>query len=250
MSGVKHYFIDSHSITIEMTAATFANEANEILDKEFQQHEIVVLTGGSGMYVDALCKGLDNVPVSGSDREKLNEEFQIAGLEPLLKELESTDPIHFSQIDKSNPVRVIRALEVVRSTGKPYSDFLTKNQTTRTFDVTRFRIEHPREQLYSRIDQRVDIMMEMGLLEEVRTLLPYRHLTALRTVGYRELFDHLEGKTDLQTAVDLIKQHTRNYAKRQLTWLRKNEDSVLIEFSSTDEMLNSIQYYLNDQLNK
>jgi tRNA dimethylallyltransferase len=236
MHGVKHYFIDSHSIAEELTAATFAEEANTILEEQFKTHPIIILTGGSGMYMDALCKGLDNIPVSSFDREKLNQEFKMTGLEPLLKELESADPLHFQRVDRSNPVRVIRALEVIRYTGKAYSTFLNSNIYKTPFEVIRFRIEHPREQLYARIDQRVDIMMALGLLEEVRSLLPYRNFNALRTVGYRELFDYLDGETDLRTAVELIKQHSRNYAKRQLTWLRKHPESIPLTFTSADAM--------------
>ncbi len=246
MNGIRHYFIDSHSIHNELTAALFASEANKILEKEFDTHPVIILTGGSGMYVDALCKGFDNVPVSLNDREKLNTEFHISGLQPLLRELESKDPIHYSRLDRSNPMRVIRALEVIRSTGETYSSFLNSERKERSFEVIRFRIEHAREELYARIDQRVEHMMQSGLLEEVRSLLPYRNLNALQTVGYRELFDYLDGKIDLITAVNLIKQHTRNYAKRQLTWLRKNKDADSIPFGSENEMLKSIRNKLRD----
>jgi tRNA dimethylallyltransferase len=240
MGGVKHYFISSHSVKNELTAATFAIEAKKVLDKEFESHPVIVLTGGSGMYVDALCKGLDHVPVSLSHRAELNSEFSTSGLEPLLLELEVADPIHFSRIDKANPMRVIRALEVIRSTHKPYSSFLYHEKTNADFEVIRFRIEHPREHLYQRINLRVDHMMNEGLLEEVRSLFPFRDLNALKTVGYQELFDHIDGTTTLETAVDLIKQHSRNYAKRQLTWLRKNPDTHIISFSENQDMLRSL----------
>lgn len=240
MAGVKHYFIGSHSVKHGLTAATFAKEAREVLDYEFKFHPVVLLTGGSGMYVDALCKGLDNVPVSPPHKAQLNDEFRTTGLEPLLRELEAADPTHFSKIDQMNPMRVIRALEVIRSTGKPYSFFLKKNNTHADFDVLRFRIEHPREQLYERINQRVDQMMRVGLLDEVRSLMTIRNASALKTVGYIELFDYLDQKIPLDTAVDLIKQHTRNYAKRQLTWLKKNADAHSIPFSTNEEMVNTI----------
>ena len=236
LQGIPHYFIDSHSITDELTASSYARDARALLHKAFETHPVIVLTGGSGMYVDALCKGLDDVPVSVEEREKLNQEFEMKGIHPLLEELERKDPLHFSKIDKFNPMRVIRALEVIRSTGKPFSSFLNKQITQNEFEVIRFRIEHPREQLYLRIDQRVDEMMKAGLLEEVKSLLPYRDTNVLKTVGYRELFDYLDGKTDLQEAVHLIKQHTRNYAKRQLTWLRKNQDSTTIAYTTNEEM--------------
>lgn len=240
MQGIPHYFIDSHSIEQELTAATYAEEARDILQKEFKTHPTILLTGGSGMYVDALCKGLDNVPVSLAERDKLNIELKNNGLEPLLRELETSDPVHFDRIDKANPVRVIRALEVIRSTGKPYSSFLNIIEHQKEFEVIRFRIDHPREQLYRRIDQRVDQMMVNGLLEEVCSLLPYRNANVLKTVGYQELFDYIDGKLDLPKAIELIKQHTRNYAKRQLTWLRRNEDAISIPFSSVEEMLKKV----------
>ena len=249
MNGIKHYFINSHSVKEELTAATFASAAKQILDKEFVSHPLIILTGGSGMYVDALCKGLDDVPVSPAHRSQLNYEYSARGLKTLLAELEAADPIHFSKIDKSNHARVIRALEVIRSTGKPYSNFLRKRRNDNDFEVIRFRIEHSRDQLYERINNRVDQMMDAGLLDEVRSLLHLRDLTPLQTVGYKELFDFIDGKTDLESAVNLIKQHTRNYAKRQLTWLRKNQDALPIEFGSVEDMTKMIVLQLFQKYN-
>jgi tRNA dimethylallyltransferase len=236
MQGIKHYFIDSHSVENELTAATFAKEANEVLRKEFENYPIIVLTGGSGMYVNALCNGLDNIPVSMEERKKLNTEYNLNGINTLLNELEILDPLYFSRVDKANPMRLIRALEVIRATGKPYSSFINQKRPKAFFEVVRFEIQHPRAQLYERIEKRVDEMIRLGLLDEVKSLQAYRMAMPLKTVGYRELFDYLDGKIDFQHAVELIKQHTRNYAKRQVTWLRKNSHSVAIPFSAIDEM--------------
>jgi tRNA dimethylallyltransferase len=247
LKGVKHYFIGSHSIHDELTSGRYCQEAEKILTDQFKEREIVLLTGGSGMYIDALCKGLDNVPVSEQHRQLLTEEWQKDGLSSLLKELELKDPEHFARIDKNNPMRVIRALEVVRLTGKTYSSFLGKTSKTPDFEIIRFRIEHLRENLYTRINERVDAMMDAGLLEETKNLYSLRHLNALRTVGYSELFDFHEGKTDLTRAVALIKQHTRNYAKRQETWFRRNPESMAIPFSSFDQMKKAVLDAVNSR---
>lgn len=239
-NGIKHYFIDSHSISEEVTAAKFAEEANEVLKSLFQIHETIILTGGSGMFVDALCIGLDNIPSSRELRDQLSEEVEKEGLSLLLEELKGKDPVFFNQVDKQNPVRVIRAIEAIRLTGLPFSELRKASPQKNNFEVLRFIIEHPREQLYNRINLRVDNMMEMGLLEEVKTLLPFKHLNALKTVGYRELFDFLDGKIELETAIELIKQNSRRYAKRQLTWLKRHTDATIVSFNQTEQMLNQI----------
>jgi tRNA dimethylallyltransferase len=244
-NGIKHYFIDSHSISEEVTAAKFAEEANEVLKSLFQIHETIILTGGSGMFVDALCIGLDNIPSSRELRDQLSEEVEKEGLSLLLEELKVKDPVFFNQVDKQNPVRVIRAIEAIRLTGLPFSELRKASPQKNNFEVLRFIIEHPREQLYNRINLRVDNMMQMGLLEEVKTLLPFKHLNALKTVGYRELFDFIDGKTNLETAIELIKQNSRRYAKRQLTWLKRHEDATILTFDKTASMLNHILSKLN-----
>ena len=245
LNGIKHYFIDSHSISDEVTAATFAQEANEVLKSLFQIHQTIVLTGGSGMFIDALCIGLDNIPSSRELRDQLSEEVEKEGLSFLLEELKVKDPIFFNQVDKQNPVRVIRAIEAIRLSGLPYSELRIATPQINNFEVHRFVIEHPREQLYNRINLRVDKMMEMGLLEEVKTLMPFKSFNALKTVGYRELFDFLEGKTELETAIELIKQNSRRYAKRQLTWLKRHTDATIVTFDKTEFMLNYILSKLN-----
>lgn len=247
LKGVQHFFIGSHSIHDELTSGRYCQEAEHILNAQFNTHEMVLLTGGSGMYIDALCKGLDNVPVSETHRQELTEEWQNNGLNSLLAELEEKDPEHFSRIDKNNPMRIIRALETIRSTGKPYSSFIGMKSKELPYEIIRFRIEHPREKLYQRINERVDLMMESGLMEESKSLYPYRKLNALKTVGYAELFEYFEGKTDLKRAVDLIKQHTRNYAKRQETWFRRNPESHPVPFSNVEEMKNEVIQAVNSR---
>lgn len=244
--GIKHYFIDSHSVSDEVSAARFAFEAEQLLKKLFSELDEVVLTGGSGMFVDALCFGIDDIKTDDQLRNELIEHVEKHGTGELLLELKEKDPVYFDLVDKANPVRIIRAIQVIRSTGKPFSEQRSGNVKKHDFEIERFIIEHPREQLYQRINQRVDLMMQQGLLEEVKSLTAFKDLNALRTVGYKELFDYLEGKTDLNKAIELIKQHTRNYAKRQITWFRKYTDATRIEFTSIDQMLNVITDKLND----
>jgi tRNA dimethylallyltransferase len=237
---IKHYFIDSHSIHDELTAAQYAQEALELLDKLFKTHDQIILVGGSGMFIDALCNGLDDIPASKELRDKLNSELIENGLEALLTELKEKDPEYYNQVDKQNPARVIRALEAIRLSGLPYSTMRKATQKKHPFEIKRFVINHPREQLYDRINRRVDNMMAQGLLEEVKKVKDFRHLSSLRTVGYSELFDYLDNKTDLPTAVELIKQNTRRYAKRQLTWFRRDPSVVWIPFNSVENMKEDI----------
>ena len=179
------------------------------------------MVGGSGLYADAVCYGLDDFPEPDPQiRESLTRRVKVEGVDSLRKELKLLDPESYESIEISNPQRVIRALEVVLTTGRKFSSFKSNKQKERYFEVERIYIERERSELYDRINKRVDLMMSAGLLEEVRRLYPFRHLTALKTVGYRELFDYIEGKASLEEAVDLIKRNTRRYAKRQITWFK------------------------------
>lgn len=234
--GVKHYFIDSHSITEEITAANYEQQALGILENEFKIHDTIILVGGSGMFIDALCFGLDPIPASKILRDELTKQVNEVGLTALLQELEEKDPVYFSQVDQKNAMRVIRATEVIRLTGKPYSAQRKAIPKQRDFSIHRFIIDHPREKLYARINLRVDQMLEKGLLEEVKKLEKFKDFSALRTVGYSELFAFLEGKSTYSDAVELIKQNTRRYAKRQLTWFRKHTDAVWIPYDSVEIM--------------
>lgn len=246
MDGVPHYFIDSHNLSDEVTAAQFEREGLQLLNNLFQEHQVIILTGGSGMFVDALCNGLDNIPTSRQLRDELQQEVDNGNLSALLEELKDKDPIYFEQVDRKNPVRVIRAVEVIRLTGKPYSELRKAAPQKRPFEVQRFVIDHEREALYKRINLRVDLMMEAGLLEEVKSVIEYRHLSSMNTVGYKELFNFLDGNCSLEEAIEMIKQNTRRYAKRQLTWLRRNPDAQWIPFSSTEKMMEQIIEHLKN----
>jgi len=234
-SGVKHHFIDSHSIKEEVSSSRFASEAQKILDQLFKTFEKVILVGGSGMFIDALVDGLDSIPSSLEIRNKLIKKSE-EDYSTLLDDLKFKDPDYFNAVDRNNPARVIRALEAIEITGLPYSQMRKSEKKKRDYKVIRFVIEHDRTELYNRINKRVDLMMEKGLLEEVTSLIEYRDRSALRTVGYRELFDFIDHSTSLEEAVEKIKQNTRNYAKRQLTWLRRYTDSQIIPFDSTQIM--------------
>jgi tRNA dimethylallyltransferase len=242
LNEVKHYFINNKHINELFGAGHFEKEAIGLLDELFKEHDIVFLVGGSGLYINAVLNGVDEfeeVPIEV--REKLNSEFAEQGLETLQEELKQRDLTYYNTVDINNAQRVIRALEVCRHTGKPYSSFLNQHQTLRNFTPIKLSIQTDREKLYQRINDRVDQMMQQGLLNEVKNLLPYKHVNALKTVGYKELFDHLDGKCTIAEAIDKIKQHTRNYAKRQITWF-KNQD----EFENFEpEELEKIKAYID-----
>lgn len=221
--GAPHHFLGHLAITDLWSAGRFAREAEPVLQDLLVRKGIAVLTGGSGLYIDALVKGLDPLPLSDPRlRERLQARLRQEGIGILLQELQSHDPLTRERIDPNNPHRVIRALEVCLLTGKPYSQQRTGNNDRKDISLLRIAMDLPREQLYARIDARVDRMIDAGLVDEARALLPYRAANALQTVGYRELFAHFDGGTTLEAAITLIKQHTRNYAKRQLTWLRRD----------------------------
>lgn len=223
--GVKHHFVDSHSITEEYSAGAFEQDVLALLEQLFRQHNVVLMTGGSGLYVRAVLEGMDEMPeVDPQVREELTEKYEQEGLEPLLDQLQQLDPLYFAQVDKANPQRVIRALEVCRSSGQPYSSFRKSERTERPFNIIKIALTRDRAELYSRIDQRMDLMLEQGLLEEAKALYPYREHNALQTVGYKEVFDFMEGKYDWEEAVRLLKRNSRRYAKRQLTWFSKHPE--------------------------
>jgi tRNA dimethylallyltransferase len=198
------------------------------------------MVGGSGMFIDALTIGLDDIPTDKTLREELNRLVDEDGLNSLLSELKEKDPEFYLIVDKQNPVRVIRAIEAIRLTGRPFTELRKSTKRNLPFAIRRFVIEHPREKLYERINHRVDLMMEAGLLKEVENVFPKRHLNALRTVGYTELFAYLNHEITLNEAVDLIKQNSRRYAKRQMTWFRKHQDAVWIPFDTSEKMIQNI----------
>jgi tRNA dimethylallyltransferase len=240
MKDVPHFFIDSHSVEEEISAGKFAELAKEVLEEQFKQHDTIVLVGGSGMFIDALCMGLHPVPSDLGLRNELTLQVKQNGLVQLLIELEKKDPETYRSIDRNNPVRVVRAVEAVRLLGQPLKMIKERNRPVLPFSIHRYVLNHPREVLYERINERVELMMNDGLWSEVQSVYKYRHLQCLKTVGYTELFDVIEGKTNMEKAVLLIQQHTRNYAKRQLTWFRRHHEATWIAMETVLEPANWI----------
>ncbi len=222
LQAVKHHLIATWSVEENYNVARYEKEALNIIYDLFSKYDNLVLCGGSGMYVNAVINGIDDIPDTPiALRQRLQDELNTYGLNVLLDELKSKDEKYFAVVDTQNPRRVLRALEVIRLTGKPFSDFRTNTTAQRNFDIKIIGLERKREELIQRINTRVDIMIDKGLVDEARSLVKFKSLNALSTVGYRELFDFFDGKTTLSEAVELIKIHTRQYAKRQMTWFRK-----------------------------
>ncbi|MGJ8666372.1 MAG: tRNA (adenosine(37)-N6)-dimethylallyltransferase MiaA [Patiriisocius sp.] len=225
LSEVPHHFIQHKSIFETYTVGDFEREALLKLSELFKEHSVVVMVGGSGLYVDALVKGLDTFPkINKEVRDALNAELTENGLKKLQTELEHVDPSQFNSIDIHNPRRVIRALEVYRSSGKPYSSFLNQNKNNRDFDTIFIGLNAERSIIYDRINRRVDLMIDGGLIDEAKSLLEHKDLNALQTVGYRELFQFFDGNLTKEKAIEEIKKNTRRFAKRQGTWFKKNQE--------------------------
>jgi tRNA dimethylallyltransferase len=238
LAAAPHHFINSHSVKNLFSTGDFEVQALQLLDELFKKHHVLIMVGGSGLYIDAVCKGLDYLPeIDLSIREALNQQLASEGIESIKKQLQELDPEYYEKVDQSNPQRMIRGLEVVLSSGEKLSSFLTANKKERPFQIIKIGLNTDRELLYNRINQRVDLMMEAGLLEEARSLLPYRQYNALNTVGYSELFDYFDEKTDLPSAVAMIKQNTRRFAKRQLTWFRRDENTAWFEPNQVDDII-------------
>ena len=230
LQQVKHHFISSHSIQDEMNAAVFEQYALQKVNEIFKQHDVAVMVGGTGLYVKTFCNGIDEVPVVDEKiRAKINADFEWEGLEWLQKEVEKNDPLYYAQGEIKNPHRLLRALEVKLSTGKSIIEFRTQQKKYRPFNIIKIGLEIPKEQLHKNINGRVDAMMKAGFLDEVKKLVAYKKLNALQTVGYRELFGHLAGDLLLQDAIEIIKINTRQYAKRQMTWFKKDEEVMWCE---------------------
>jgi tRNA dimethylallyltransferase len=222
---VKHYFINSHSIHETVTAATFERYALNAASAIFQHKDIAIMVGGTGLYIKAFCEGLDDIPtIDPAIRQQINADYAQHGLAWLQQQVAERDPVYYSNGEILNPQRLIRALEVKLHTGRSIREFQQKKNTSRSFNILKLALELPKEILHQRIDLRVDLMMELGLLAEVRSLYPNKDLNALRTVGYTELFDHIDGNISLENAVEAIKSNTRYYAKRQMTWFKKDKD--------------------------
>ena len=233
LAAVKHYFIQTVPVTQAYTAGDYELDAVALAERLFEEgHETLVMTGGSMFYIDAVCNGLDNLPDGDAGlRAELWTRLGEEGVETLAEELRSKDPLTYSQIDIRNSQRVIRALEVCIVSGRPFSSFKTGGRRSRSFQIEKVGLTSPREELYSRIDRRVLNMMDEGLVEEARSLLPYRNCQALQTVGYKEVFEYLDNKIPLEEAVRLIQRNTRHYAKKQLTWWRRDPDIKWIDVS-------------------
>lgn len=226
LERVKHYFIFSHSVTDYYTAGRYEIEALELLGELFKTHKRLVMAGGSGLYIDALCNGLDDFPPADQDlRERLSRQAETAeGLAELAETLKKIDPQSYENIDLCNRQRVVRAVEVTMQTGRKFSDWRKNQKKERPFSIRKIGIVRDREELYDRINRRVDIMMDNGLLDEVKSLKQFEQMPALRTVGYKEIFDHLNGEISLEKAVELIKRNSRRYAKKQLTYWGRDKD--------------------------
>jgi tRNA dimethylallyltransferase len=234
LAEATHYFVNSHSITETFTAGDFEEQSLALLNELFKIHDTIILVGGSGLFIKAICEGFDNLPSADTGiREQLNHDFEQKGITYLQERLKTADPEYYNEVDLHNPQRIIRALEVFESSGQPFSSYRKSTVNKRPFRTIKLGLNLPRDILYQRINQRVDDMVQQGLVNEVRSLLPYRHLNALNTVGYSELFDYFDGTTDLKTAIELIKQHTRHFAKRQLTWFNKDKAITWLEPNDT-----------------
>jgi tRNA dimethylallyltransferase len=231
LAAVPHHFIQDRSIFDDYNVGDFENDALERLDTLFQEYDVVVMVGGSGLYVDAVLKGFDHFPkIDPKIREELNTQLETEGLEALQNQLKELDPETYESIALDNPQRVTRALEVCIGSGLPYSSFKNKPKKTRNFNSIKVGLNGDRQKIYDRINLRVNIMIENGFIEEAKTLYPYKHLNALQTVGYRELFSYFDGEITKDFAIEEIKKNTRRFAKRQLTWFRKDEEILWIDF--------------------
>jgi tRNA dimethylallyltransferase len=245
LAAAKHFFINNLSITENYTAWDYEVQALELLNKLFDKHNYVILAGGSGLFIKAVCEGFDEFPdMRPGLREKLNLEFEEKGIADLQQRLKIADPVYYEQVDLNNPQRLIRAIEVFESTGKPFSSFRKLNVNKRPFRVVKLGLNLPREKLYQQINYRVDEMVKNGLIEEVKSLLAYRHLNALNTVGYSELFNYFDEQIDLDRAIELIKQNTRRFAKRQITWFGRDKEIIWMRPDNKDliaEMVSAIK---------
>lgn len=230
MARVPHYFVGTLRLDQYYSAAQYEQEAMHLLEELFKQHDTVVLSGGSMMYVDAVCKGIDDIPtVDEETRSLLKQRYEQEGLEPLVEELRLLDPQYYNECDKRNPKRVVHALEICYMTGRPFSAFRVKKEVRRPFRIEKIGLQRPRPILFDRINRRVDLMMEQGLLEEAKRVLPYRTFNSLNTVGYKELFKYLDGEWTLDFALDKIRRNSRVYAKKQMTWFKKDPDVKWVE---------------------
>ncbi len=246
LAAVPHHFIASHNIETPYTCGDYERDALALLEQLFKEHAIVVAVGGSGLYIDALCHGMDALPAADPQlREKLMNRLDHFGLENLLEELKTLDPKYYEQVDRKNPKRVMRALEVCLLTGMPYSSQRSGTKTVRNFNILKIGTLVPREILYERIDRRVDQMLAEGLEAEAWKFYPYRHLNALQTVGYREFFDYFDHKYPREETIRLIKRNSRRYAKRQMTWFGRDDSIQWTEPTDLQSVIAIIEKFLS-----
>ncbi len=236
LQQVRHYFVGTQSLTDYYSASIYEQEVISLLDTLFQTSDYALLSGGSMMYIDAVCNGIDDIPtIDDETRNTLKKRLADEGLESLCEQLRILDPEHYEMVDKKNPRRVVHALEICLMTGRTYTSFRTNEHKVRPFNIIKIGLNRNREIIYDRINHRVDNMMEQGFLEEARSVYHLRHLNALNTVGYKELFAYLDGKWALEEAVERIKGNTRRYARKQLTWFKK--DPLVTWFSPDDKQM-------------
>lgn len=244
---IKHHFIRSISIRDYYSSSIFERDVLELLPSLFSKNNIVIMSGGSGMYIDAVCNGIDDIPDTDmSTREKYISMYMDEGIESLRIALKLADPEHYSKVDLKNHKRIMRALEICESTGRPYSSFLKKQKRERAFEIIKVGLKREREDLYNRINFRVDEMVHSGLEEEAASLMKYRELNALKCVGYREFFDFFDGKITREKAIELIKRNSRRYAKRQMTWWDKDKDINWFHPEQFDEIMS----FLTEKINR
>ena len=243
MQQIKHYFVGTLGLEDYYSASLFEQQVLELLSQLFQTHDYALMAGGSMMYIDAVCEGIDDIPtIDDETRALMKQRLTEEGLERLCEDLKRLDPEYYEIVDKQNPRRVVHALEICTMTGQTYTSFRRREKRERPFRIIKIGLNRPREELYARINQRVDQMMADGLLEEVKAMYPKRSLNALNTVGYKELFDYLDGRWSLEEAVERIKGNTRRYARKQLTWYKKDEQ---IRWFHPDEITTIIDYIIS-----
>lgn len=242
LARVQHYMVGTLALTDYYSASQFETDVLSLLSILYKTHRSVVMTGGSMMYIDAVTKGIDDIPtVKSGIREAIWKEYEANGLVPILEELRKADPEHYEEVDRNNYKRVIHAVEICRQTGRPYSSFRTKSRKVRPFRIVQVGLTREREELYERINRRVDQMMADGLLEEARRVFPFRHLNALNTVGYKELFKYLEGEWTLDFAIEKIKRNSRVYARKQMTWFKRDTEIAWFHPEQEAEILAFIE---------
>ena len=238
LEQVRHLFINSHSILETVNAAVFESLAKQWCEEIFSRRDVVVMAGGTGLYIKAFRDGLDEIPIVDMEfRKEIQENYRTQGITWLQEAIQKEDPLFFESGEMLNPQRMMRALEVKKSTGRSILAYRSQQKKQNPYRILEFAVLLPRKELYQRIDKRVDAMMEAGLADEVSSLVPYQHLNALQTVGYKELFDQINGKMNLKDSISLIKQNTRHYAKRQMTWLNKNENLTWLQDNFVNRIL-------------